>query len=244
MPAIGFPGEESPGRGTFCPDRGGSAAGSLPLPERCIRILESRKKDVTRRTPENAPREKGGRVRDGEAGGVDPDPGAWKRAAGKGPGHGGRKRKGGGKLGKGFYYLLAFGVGLVIAVHLAMNADVGQKIENARAANAAFWVIGAAVAVIIWLASPGRSALARVKDVNPLLLLAGAMGAALVLAIAVIIPRIGAGATNVLQLAGQVTAGILISHFALWSSPQNPVTPLKLVGVAVMVGGACMAVML
>jgi transporter family-2 protein len=143
---------------------------------------------------------------------------------------------------KTFYYLLAFVVGLVIAVHLAMNADVGEKIENARAANAAFWTIGAVVAVIIWLAGPNRSAITRIKEVNPLLLLAGAMGAGLVLAIAIIIPRIGAGPTNVLQLAGQVIAGILISQFALWSSPQESISVLKVVGVVVMVGGAYMAV--
>lgn len=147
-------------------------------------------------------------------------------------------------MNKTFYYLLAFVVGMIIAAHLAMNADVGEKIENARAANAAFWVIGAVVAVIIWLASPGRSAISRLKDVNPLLLLAGTMGAALVLAIAVIIPRIGAGATNVLQLTGQVIAGILISQFALWSSPQESITALKVLGVVVMVGGAYMAVTL
>lgn len=147
-------------------------------------------------------------------------------------------------MNKTFYYLLAFVVGMIIAAHLAMNADVGERIENARAANAAFWVIGAVVAVIIWLASPGRSAITRVKDVNPLLLLAGAMGAALVLAIAIIIPRIGAGATNVLQLTGQVIAGILISQFALWSSPRESITVLKVVGIVVMVGGAYMAVTL
>jgi bacterial/archaeal transporter family-2 protein len=147
-------------------------------------------------------------------------------------------------MNKGFYYLLAFVVGLIIAVHLAMNADVGEKIENARAANAAFWAIGAVVAIIIWLASPGRSAITRIKDINPLLLLAGAMGAALVLAIAIIIPKIGAGPTNVLQLAGQVIAGVLISQFALWSSPQESITVLKVLGIVVMVGGAYMAVML
>ena len=146
-------------------------------------------------------------------------------------------------MNKTFYYLLAFGVGLVIAVHLAMNADVGEKIENARAANAVFWTIGAAVAIIIWLASPDRSAITRLKEVNPLLLLAGAMGAGLVLAIAIIIPKIGAGATNVMQLAGQVIAGVLISQFALWSSPQESISVLKVVGVAVMVGGAYLAVM-
>lgn len=133
--------------------------------------------------------------------------------------------------------MLAFVVGLIIAAHLAMNADVGKKIDNARAANAAFWVIGAVVAVIIWLASPNRSAITAIKDVNPLLLLAGALGAVLVLALAVIIPEIGAGKTNVLLLAGQVIAGVLISSFALWSSPQESLSVLKMVGVVVMVGG-------
>jgi bacterial/archaeal transporter family-2 protein len=152
--------------------------------------------------------------------------------------------EGGKTLNKTFYYLLAFGVGLVIAAHLSMNADVGQKIGNARAANAVFWSIGALVAVVIWLASPDRSAVSRLKDVNPLLLLAGALGAALVLALAIIIPKLGAGNTNVTLLAGQVIAGVLISHFALWSSPQESITVLKMLGVAVMVGGAYMAVAL
>lgn len=147
-------------------------------------------------------------------------------------------------MNKTFYYLLAFVVGLIIAVHLAMNADVGEKIENARAANATFWTIGAVVAIVIWLAGPNRGAITRLKDVNPLLLLAGAMGAGLVLAIAIIIPKIGAGPTNVLQLAGQVIAGVLISQFALWSSPQESITVLKVVGILVMVGGAYMAVSL
>ena len=147
-------------------------------------------------------------------------------------------------MNKGFYYVLAFVVGLIIAAHLAMNADVGKKIENARAANAAFWVIGAVVAVIIWLAGPDRSAMTAIKDVNPLLLLAGALGAGLVLALAITIPEIGAGKTNVLMLAGQVIAGVLISQFALWSSPQESITALKMVGVVVMVGGAYMAVAL
>lgn len=147
-------------------------------------------------------------------------------------------------MNKTFYFLLAFVVGLVIAVHLAMNADVGEKIGNARAANAAFWTIGAVVAIVIWLASPNRGAITSLKDVSPLLLLAGAMGAGLVLAIAVIIPKIGAGPTNVMQLAGQVIAGVLISQFALWSSPQESITVLKVVGVVIMVGGAYMAVSL
>ena len=147
-------------------------------------------------------------------------------------------------MNKSVYYVLAFIVGLIIAAHLAMNADVGEKIGNARAANAIFWVVGAIVAVIIWLAGADRSAIMEIKDVNPLLLLAGALGAALVLALAITIPKIGAGSTNVLLLTGQVIAGVAISHYGIWSSPVEPITALKILGVVIMVGGAYMAVKL
>jgi transporter family-2 protein len=145
-------------------------------------------------------------------------------------------------LNKSIYYLIAFIVGLVIAAHLAMNADVGDKIGNPRAGSAVFWVIGAVVAVIIWLASANRSAITEIKNVNPLLLLAGALGAALVLIIAILIPKIGAGSTNVLMLTGQVIAGIVIGHLGIWGSAVEPITALKMVGVVIMVGGAYMAV--
>ena len=137
---------------------------------------------------------------------------------------------------------LSFRVAIFVLVGTMIGNTVREARLQRRAANAVFWTIGAVVAIIIWLASPNRGAITRLKDVNPLLLLAGAMGAALVLAIAVIIPRIGAGPTNVMQLAGQVVAGVLISQLALWSSPQESITILKVVGVVVMVGGAYMAV--
>jgi transporter family-2 protein len=145
-------------------------------------------------------------------------------------------------LNRSIYYLIAFIVGLVIAANLAMNADVGDKIGNPRAGSAVFWVIGAVVAVIIWLASANRSAIKDIKNVNPLLLLAGALGAALVLVIAILIPKIGAGSTNVLMLTGQVIAGIVIGHMGIWGSAVEPITALKMVGVVIMIGGAYMAV--
>ncbi len=142
------------------------------------------------------------------------------------------------------YYLIAFIVGLIIALHLSMNADVGAKLGNPRAANAVFWCVGAVVAVAIWLAGPNRGAIRGLKDVNPALLLSGALGAALVLLLAVIIPRIGAGHTNVVLLSGQVIAGLIIAHFAWLSSAQVSITPLRLMGVAVMIAGSVVAVAL
>ncbi len=146
-------------------------------------------------------------------------------------------------MGKISYYLLAFLVGGTIAVHLSMNADVGAKLGNPRAANAVFWIIGAVVATVIWLASPNRSAITAIGKINPALLLAGVLGASLVLATAVIIPKIGAGPANVTLLAAQLITAVAISHLGLWSSPQQSITVIKIAGMVIMAGGASLAIL-
>jgi transporter family-2 protein len=140
-------------------------------------------------------------------------------------------------------YLLSMLLGIVMAIHLGMNAKVGAAIANPRVGNALFWCIGAVAAVIVGLTGWQQGALGPVKQVNPLLLTAGALGACLVFAIAWLIPQIGAGPMMILLLVGQIAGGLLMSHFGWLGSPVDPVTPLKLLGVALMVGGAALATM-
>jgi len=134
-------------------------------------------------------------------------------------------------------------LGIVLAVHLSMNAKVGSAIDNPRVGNAVFWVIGAVAAAIVGLTGWQQGALGPIRQVNPVLLTAGALGACLVFAIAWLIPQIGAGPMMILLLAGQIMGGLLMSHFGWLGSPVDPVTPLKLLGVALMVGGAALATM-
>ena len=138
-------------------------------------------------------------------------------------------------------YLLTMFLGVVLAVHLSMNAKVGSVLANARVGNALFWCIGAVAAVIIGLTGWQQGALSPVKQVHPLLLTAGALGACLVFAIAWLIPQIGAGPVMITLLAGQVLGGLLMSHFGWLGSPVDPVSPLKLLGVVIMVGGVALA---
>ena len=140
-------------------------------------------------------------------------------------------------------YVLSMFLGIVLAVHLSMNAKVGSALANPRVGNALFWCIGAVAGVIIALTGWQRGALSPLKQVNPLLLTAGVLGTALVFLIAWLIPQIGAGPMMILLLAGQVMGGLLMSHFGWLGSPVDPVTPLRLLGVAVMVGGAALATM-
>jgi transporter family-2 protein len=138
-------------------------------------------------------------------------------------------------------YIFTMFLGVVLAVHLAMNGKVGSVMNNARVANALFWCIGALGAVAIGLTGWESGALSPLKQVHPVLLLAGILGASLVFAIAWLIPQVGAGSVMITLLAGQVVGGLLMSHFGWLGSPVQPITTLKVVGVLVMIGGVALA---
>lgn len=142
---------------------------------------------------------------------------------------------------KAHLYVFTMLLGVVLAVHLSMNGKVGSVLNNARVANALFWCIGAAGAVAIGLTGWRGGALEPLRDVHPLLLTAGVLGACLVFAIAWLIPQVGAGAVMITLLAGQVLGGLLMSHYGWLGSPVQPITTAKLVGVAVMIGGVVLA---
>lgn len=138
-------------------------------------------------------------------------------------------------------YALTIFLGVILAVHLAMNGKVGAAIGNPRVGNALFWCIGAFGAVIIGATGWQAGALDGVKTVNPLLLTAGLMGACLVFAIAWLIPQVGASFVMIALIAGQVLGGMALSHFGLLGSPVQPVTATNLLGAAVMIGGVLLA---
>lgn len=136
-----------------------------------------------------------------------------------------------------FFALTVF-LGVILAVHLAMNGKVGEAINNTPVANAVFWCIGALTAIAIGLTGWQAGALAPLKDVNPWLLCAGVMGALLVFAIAWLNPKMGSASLFITLLAGQVIAGVVMSHYGWLGSPVEPVTLMKVVGVTLMIGGA------
>jgi bacterial/archaeal transporter family-2 protein len=140
-----------------------------------------------------------------------------------------------------YLYVLTMFLGVVLAVHLAMNGKVGSVLNNARVGNALFWCIGAAGALCIGLTGWQTGALSPLRQVHPVLLTAGVLGASLVFAIAWLIPQVGAGPVMITLLAGQVIGGLLMSHYGWLGSPVQPITITKIAGVLVMIVGVVLA---
>ena len=142
---------------------------------------------------------------------------------------------------KAYLYLFTMFLGIVLTVHLAMNGKVGAVLGNPRVGNALFWCIGAVWAIVIGLSGWHAGALAGLKQVNPILLTAGAIGASLVFAIAWLIPQIGAGPMTLYLLSGQIIGGLVLSHFGWLGSPVAPISLMTLVGTLVMIAGVVLA---
>jgi transporter family-2 protein len=142
---------------------------------------------------------------------------------------------------KAYLYVFSMFCGVVLTVHLAMNGKVGAILNNARVGNALFWCIGAVMAVLIGLSGRQAGALSGLRQVNPILLTAGAMGASLVFAIAWLIPRIGAGPFTLTLLTGQIVSAMVISHYGWLGSPVQPVGLKSIIGALIMFGGVVLA---
>jgi transporter family-2 protein len=142
---------------------------------------------------------------------------------------------------KGPLYILTNLLGVVLTVHLAMNGKVGAAIGNARVGNMLFWCIGAVGAIVIGMTGWEAGALSGVRDVNPILLTAGLMGASLVFGIAWLFPRVGPANATIALLAGQLISGMVLSHFGWLGSPVQPITVRSAIGGAMLLIGSIVA---
>ena len=99
------------------------------------------------------------------------------------------------------------------------------------------------MAVIIGITGWEGGVLSRFKEVNLILLTAGALGACLVFYMAWSIPQIGAGPTFAITLTGWIVFGVIASHFGWLGSPLQPISLMKGIGIVLMIGGVFMAVL-
>ena len=137
--------------------------------------------------------------------------------------------------------VLTMFLGVVLTVHLAMNAKVGAAIGNPRIGNMVFWCIGALGAIVIGLTGWQTGALTGIKQVNPLLLTAGLMGATLVFGIAWLFPQVGPANATLALLFGQILSAMVLSHFGWLGSPEQHITMRSVVGAMLMFVGVVLA---
>ena len=136
------------------------------------------------------------------------------------------------------FYAGAVAIGAAFAIYFPMLGQAGRITGSPALVSVLFFVCGAIVAAIVFLATSRPSVVAKLADVPPWLLLSGVMSGIAVFATASIIPRVGPGVFFVLLVAGQVIVGAILSHYGALGSTVDPITLRKLAGMLLVVGGA------
>jgi bacterial/archaeal transporter family-2 protein len=140
------------------------------------------------------------------------------------------------------FALLAVGAGACIALQASANGNFRKNLGNNgdSALFAAFFSIcgtfltAVATMLILRPQVPSAAALRETPWWN---WIGGPLGALIVLAGAALTARLGAALFIALVVGGQLLCSLVLDHFALLGLNEQPVTPGRLLGAALVVTG-------
>jgi transporter family-2 protein len=132
--------------------------------------------------------------------------------------------------------LLVLGVGVLPCVQPAINAQLSRHTGSLGAAFVS--LTGSALAVgLILVVSGNAGRLGAVGDVSPIYLIGGLMGAFNVTVALFAISRIGAGGVVAVSITSQLIVASLLDHFGLIGLDEVHLTPARVAGFLLLIGG-------
>lgn len=134
---------------------------------------------------------------------------------------------------------VALGVGVLLSFQAGINAELRRTLGSpVNAAVVSFAVGTAALLVVSLVTRQAWTPLLPLGSAPAWIWLGGLCGALYVALATVLVPRIGAGSTIALSIAGQVLASVVIDAVGLVRVPVHPVSVLRVVGALLVIGGA------
>ncbi|KAJ3153652.1 hypothetical protein HDU86_005150 [Geranomyces michiganensis] len=139
--------------------------------------------------------------------------------------------------------------GVALALQGAMNGKLGEV--GGGGFSAAWSFASGSVVLCIWFLydlyfgatsrlDPEWTLRGVFRDAPAWSLSGGFLGAAYVLAITILIPRLGSTTALSASIAGQIVAATVLDHFALVGLPRMRAGPVRLTGVAIIIAGVVM----
>ncbi len=143
---------------------------------------------------------------------------------------------------KSLFVVLAALGGAVLPLQALINARLGTSMNGPIWAATISFAVGTtglfAYLLVQRAPFPGP---AQAATVPAWAWLGGLLGAFYVASATITVPKLGAAAMISLVILGQMTASLLLDHFGVLSA-GHPITPLRLLGAALLVGGAMLIV--
>lgn len=134
-------------------------------------------------------------------------------------------------------HLLALAAGASLTIQVGMNATLGRLLGSALWATVVNFSVGLAVLLSCTLAVGTRIVPGTAGQVPAWAWFGGLLGAGYVASVTVLGPRLGAVALLALVLAGQLVTALVVDQFGVLGFPRVDVTPVRLLGAALLVAG-------
>lgn len=132
--------------------------------------------------------------------------------------------------------IVAVLAGIGLAIQAPTNAALARTSGSVLLAAGTSFVVGLLTLVALW-ATLDRTAPAAMKGAPVWAWAGGFYGAGFVAAIAFAAPRLGVATTLTMAIASQICTALVLDHFGLLGLRSAPVTPGKLAGVVLLLGG-------
>ena len=131
----------------------------------------------------------------------------------------------------------AFLAGLALPIQFSINAQLRTFVGSPLVAATISFIVGAITLFTLSLFKAGFSFNKGIASAPWWGWTGGVLGAFYVLATIILIPRIGAGTTVALVLAGQIVASVLIDHFGLINVPIHLLSLPRILGAILVIIG-------
>jgi len=139
------------------------------------------------------------------------------------------------------YLLFAFIAGAALSLQALVNARLAAGIGGALwAAAISFFVGGVGLLAVQIVTRAIWPTMERVVAIPYWVWCGGFLGAVFVASVITSVPRLGTTSVFALVIFGQLAASLLLDHYGVLASAPHPVNALRLVGAALVLGGAVM----
>jgi transporter family-2 protein len=131
--------------------------------------------------------------------------------------------------------------GGLIALQAPINAGLGRSTGSLAAALVSF-VIGTVALTAIVVLSGKAGGIGSASDVSWYYLIGGLLGAVYVTNALIAVAAIGAGGVAAATITGQLVASVTIDRLGLFGLEEVPLSPERLLGVALLLAGTVLVV--
>jgi len=140
--------------------------------------------------------------------------------------------------------VIGLAAGCLLGAQPSINGQLGRSLEHPLQASLISFSSGTAIVLVIlvFTGSVPPVFLTPPRELPWWIWFGGAIGVVMVTTSLILVPRVGSLPWFAAVMTGQTLAAVCLDHFGLLGNPKTPTSPLRLLGVGLLVAGVIVIV--